>query len=110
MLFENHDKRRLGACDISRKSKIDPSTGFPHLNRIVTHEDTVIQSGCRIMQQVILGQTAEYGVPVIEKMTVWGGGATVVGIPAKNLPQKTFARDDNRVGNRAINHKMEGEV
>lgn len=107
----------LGACDISREARIDPSTRFPHLTGIVIHEDAVIEPGCLIMQQVTLGQTAKKGAPIIEKGAYLGAGArilgsvrigagarvganavvlkdvppdaTAVGIPARNLPPKS---------------------
>lgn len=69
----------LGACDISRDARIDPSTRFPHLTGIVIHRDSVVKPGCLIMQQVTLGQTADGGVPIVEEGAYLGAGARVLG-------------------------------
>lgn len=69
----------LGACDISREARIDPSARFPHLTGVVVHEDAVVEAGCMIMQQVTLGQLADGGAPVVERNAYLGAGARILG-------------------------------
>lgn len=69
----------IGACDISPEARIAADTRLPHLTGVVIHEDTVIEAGCMIMQQVTLGQVATAGAPHLEKDVYVGAGAKVLG-------------------------------
>lgn len=69
----------LGACDISREARIDPTTRLPHPTGIVIHRDAVVEADCLIMQQVTLGQLAEQGAPRIGRGVYLGAGARILG-------------------------------
>lgn len=69
----------LGACDIHRDARIHPSTRIPHPTGVVIHAQAVVEGNCMIMQQVTLGQLARGGAPFIEDGAYLGSGAKVLG-------------------------------
>lgn len=65
--------------DIHRDATIAATVSFPHLTGVVIHQDSVIEDGCMIMQQVTLGQTARSGAPFVAQGAYIGAGAKVLG-------------------------------
>ena len=69
----------LTASDIHPEAILGDGLRLPHPNGVVIHRDVVIGSGCMIMQQVTIGQTADPRVPVIGENVYIGAGAKVLG-------------------------------
>lgn len=69
----------LTASDIHPDAILGDGLRLPHPNGVVIHRDVVIGSGCMIMQQVTIGQTADPRVPVIGANVYIGAGAKVLG-------------------------------
>ena len=67
------------ASDIDPAATLGQGLRLPHPSGVVIHRDVIIGSGCMIMQQVTIGQTADPRVPVIGANVYIGAGAKILG-------------------------------
>jgi len=83
-LLRKYFQRRLYyiySCDISHSTKIHESVGFPHPIGVVIGSQAVVESGCKIYQQVTLGSDflSDNKMPHIKENTTIGTGAKLIG-------------------------------
>jgi serine O-acetyltransferase len=107
----------ISGCDIHREATIHRTTRFPHPSGVVIHRETIVHEDCLIMQQVTLGQTAEFGAPTLARGVYVGAGAKILGrvhigenarIGANAVVLKDVPANTTAVGipARLINRKM----
>jgi len=91
---------RLGFWNMVAGSAILPGArlgerlSLPHPNGVVVHQDAVIGDDCMLMQQVTIGQAAEYGAPILGAHVYVGAGARILGA--------VKIGDDARIGANAV--------